>query len=146
MSGKHFTLTLETAQSAEKVFEAITRVRDWWTGFFGEELMGETEKLNDTFSFRAGDGAHYSEHQLVEVVPGKKIVWLTTNSDLNFIQQKDEWTGTKVIFEIKREEGKTKLVFTHEGLTPDVECYNACSPAWTQYLQQKLLPLINADK
>lgn len=146
MSDKHFILTLETAQSAEKVFEAITRVRDWWTGFFGEELMGETEKLNDTFSFRAGDGAHYSEHQLVEVVPGKKIVWLTTNSDLNFIQQKDEWTGTKVIFEIKREEGKTKLVFTHEGLTPDVECYNACSPAWTQYLQQKLLPLINADK
>lgn len=146
MSDKHFTFTLETVQSPEKVFTAITQVRDWWTGFFGEELTGATEKLNDTFSFRAGDGAHYSEHKLVEVVPGEKIVWLTTKSDFNFIQQKDEWTGTKVIFEIKKEGDKTKLVFTHKGLTPDVECYNACSPAWTQYLQQKLLPLINADK
>lgn len=48
-----------------------------------------------------------------------------------------------VNFEISEKDGKTRLVFTHEGLTPEVECYNACAPAWSEYLQNRLLPLIN---
>ncbi|WP_425476370.1 hypothetical protein [Paraflavitalea speifideaquila] len=51
-----------------------------------------------------------------------------------------------MIFDITEKGGKTQLVFTHEGLTPEVECYDSCAPAWTQYLQNKLLPLINSGK
>jgi hypothetical protein len=28
-------------------------------------------------------------------------------------------------------------------LTTESECYEACVPAWSQYLQHKLLPFIN---
>ena len=41
---------------------------------------------------------------------------------------------------------KTQLVFTHEGLTPEIECYESCAPSWSQYLHTKLLPLINTGK
>ncbi len=143
MTTKNFTLTLLTDKTPEKVFQAVKNVRNWWSGFYSEEIIGDTEKLNDEFSFRAGGDVHYTEHKLIEVIPDKKLVWLITKSNLNFIEKTDEWTGTKMIFDISKKGNKTQLTFTHEGLTPEVECYDACAPAWTQYLENKLLPLIN---
>ncbi len=142
MSKKDFTITLTVNQAPEAVFKAIVNVRGWWSGYYSEEFEGSTEKLHDEFSFRAGEGLHYSKQKLVEVQSNKKIVWLITESALSFLENQDEWTGTKVIFEISKEDNKTKLTFTHEGLTPEIACYDSCAPAWTQYVQNKLLPLI----
>jgi uncharacterized protein YndB with AHSA1/START domain len=146
MSNQNFSVTLIVDQTPEEVFNAVSNVRKWWSGYYAEEIVGSTEKLNDVFSFRAGGGAHYSKQKLVEVIPNKKIVWLVTDSELSFLEKKDEWIGTKIIFEISKKGSKTQLVFTHEGLVPGVECYDACSPAWSQYLQNKLLPLIKKSK
>lgn len=146
-----FRQTLLTEQTPPEVFQAVTNVRDWWSGFYSEEIKGSTEKPGDEFSFSAAGGAHYCKLKLVEVVPDKKVVWLVTESKLSFLEKMDEWTGTKVIFEISERDGKsdgcrTQLIFTHEGLTPEIECYESCAPAWSRYLQNKLLPLINAGK
>jgi hypothetical protein len=146
MSKKDFTTTLLVNQTPEEVFKAVINVRGWWSGYYSEEFKGGTEKLNDEFSFRAGGGAHYSKQKLVEIIPSKKIVWLITESELNFLEKTDEWTGTKVIFEISTKGGNTQLTFTHEGLTPEIECYDSCAPAWTQYVQNKLLALIGTGK
>lgn len=143
---KDFTITLVIDQTPEEVFNAVTNVRSWWSGYYAEDIKGDTEQLNDEFSFRAGNGAHYSKQKLIEVIPNKKIVWLITDSKLDFLEKKDEWTGTKVVFDISTKNNKTELVFTHEGLTTEIECYNSCAPAWLQYLQNKLLPLINNGK
>ena len=142
MKNKNFTTAIIVDQTPEEVFNAIRNVRGWWSGYYSEEIKGDTEELNDEFSFRAGGGAHYSRQKLVEVIPNKKVVWLVTDSKLDFLEKKDEWTGTKVIFDISTKGNKTELVFTHEGLIPEIECYNSCAPAWSQYLQNKLLPLI----
>ena len=146
MANTDFTYTLLTDRTPHEVFQAITNVRGWWSGYYSEEIKGNTEKLNDEFSFSAGDGIHYSEQKLVEVIPDKKIVWLVKNSKLSFLKHQDEWNGSKIIFEISKKGSQTQLVFTHVGLTPAVECYEACAPAWSQYLQNKLLPLINNGK
>lgn len=140
MATKDFTLTLLTDQAPQKVYQAIKNVRAWWSGYYSEEIIGNTENLHDEFSFRAGDGVHFTKHKLIEVIPDKKVVWLTMESDLSFINKKDEWTGTKVIFEISKKGDQTQLKFTHEGLTPQVECYDACAPTWTQYLQNNFCP------
>ncbi|NML22005.1 SRPBCC domain-containing protein [Pseudoflavitalea sp. G-6-1-2] len=144
MASKDFTYTITTDRSPEEVFKAVLNVRNWWVGYYNEVIKGGTEKLDDEFTFLAGDGVHYSRQRLVEVIPNKKVIWLITDSKLSFIEKTDEWVGSKVIFDISEKAGKTKLVFTHEGLTPEVECYDSCAPAWTTYLQNKLTPLINA--
>lgn len=146
MSKNDFTTSLLVSQTTEEVFKAVLNVRGWWSGYYLEEFTGDTEKLNDEFCFRAGEGAHYSKQKLVEVIPGKKIVWLITESELTFLENAHEWTGTRVIFEISKKDGKTQLTFIHEGLTPEMECYDSCAPAWTQYVQNKLLSLINTNK
>ena len=146
MKNKNFTTTIIVDQTPEEVFNAIRNVRGWWSGYYSEEIKGDTEELNDEFSFRAGGGAHYSRQKLIEVIPNKKVVWLVTDSKLDFLEKKDEWTGTKVSFDISTKGNRTELVFTHEGLVPEIECYNSCAPAWSQYLQNKLLPLITKGK
>lgn len=144
MGTSDFTFTLLVDQSPEVVFRAISNVRNWWSGFHAEEITGDTEKLDDKFSFYAGGGAHYTEHKLVEVIPNKKVVWLTTSSNFSFVENPSEWTNTEVIFEIFEKGNQTQLVFRHKGLTPELECYNICTASWTQYLKDKLLPLINS--
>jgi len=146
MKTQDLTITMQVDQTPEEVFNAIRNVRGWWSGYYSEEIKGDTKKLNDEFSFRAGGGAHYSRQKLIEVIPKKKVVWLITDSKLDFLENKDEWTGTKVIFDISTKGDKTQLVFTHDGLTPEIECYNSCAPAWSQYLQNKLLPLITSGQ
>ena len=61
MTAADFTFTLETENSPEQVFRVIRDVRSWWSGLYAEEFTGETENLHDEFSFRAGEGAHYSK-------------------------------------------------------------------------------------
>ena len=146
MKIQDFKVSLLVDQTPEKAFQAISNVRGWWSGLYSEEIEGSTENLNSEFTFRAGPGVHYSKQRLVEVIPNKKIVWLVTDSELNFLKKKHEWTGTKIIFEISKKGNKTEVVFTHEGLSPRIECFDACSNAWSQYIQQSLFNLVSTGK
>ena len=139
MQNQNFTTTLLVDQTTAEAFDAIKNVRGWWSGLHSEEFKGDSEKLNDEFTFRAGGGAHYTKQKLVELIPNKKITWLVTDSKLTFVEKQDEWTGTKISFDISKENNKTKIVFTHLGLVPEFECYGGCAPAWTQYIQERLL-------
>jgi len=65
----------------------------------------------------------------IEVVPNEKIVWLITDSNLNFVESKNEWSRTKIVFEISEVNKKTQVGFTHLGLVNEFECYDACSNA-----------------
>jgi len=82
----------------------------------------------------------------IEVIPNEKVVWLVKDNYFKFTQDESEWTGTKIIFEISKQDGKTQLRLTHEGLVPEYECYDICSNAWTQYIQQSLRNLITTGK
>ncbi len=143
MKASDFKLTLLTERTPQEVYQAILKVRDWWTGYHNEEFTGSTENLNDEFSFSAAGGVHQCTQKIVEVIPNEKVVWLVTKSVLGFVEKTDEWIGTQIVFEISNTGGKTQLTFTHKGLTTEIECYNSCAPSWTNYLQNKLLPLIN---
>ena len=146
MENQNFITIILVDKSAEEVFNTILDVRGWWSGLYSEKIEGSSSKLKDEFTFRAGKGAHYSKQKLIELIPNKKIVWLVTDSKLSFLKNESEWIGTKISFEIFKQDDKTKIVFTHRGLVPQIECFNSCSNAWTQYIQEKLLTLITTRK
>jgi len=134
MKKDNFSYSFKTPKRAEEVFELLLHIDQWWFGLYDETIKGESEKLNDAFTFKAGDGAHYTSQKLVELIPNKKVVWLVTDSNLSFLKDTSEWNNTKISFELSTEGDKTNVQFTHEGLVPKIECYDACSTAWTGYL------------
>ena len=146
MSNQHFTKTILVDQSPAEVFPVILNVRKRWSGLYDESFEGRSERLGDEFSFFAGGGAHYSKQRLVEFVPNQKVSWLVTDANLSFVDDTREWVGTKISFEISQEKDKTKIVFTHVGLIPGFQCYESCAPAWTQYLDEKLVKAITKEK
>jgi hypothetical protein len=135
MENKNYTFSFESTKTQNHIFETLLNVRQWWKGLYGEDIKGSSEKLNDEFTFNAGDGVHYSKQRLVELELNKKIVWQVIESHLSFVKKTDEWTNTKISFEISKQEGKSKITFTHQGLVPKTECYKNCAGAWTQYLE-----------
>ena len=140
MDNQNFTVSFLVDQTPKEAFNAIQNVPGWWT----ENLQGSTQQLNDEFEVRLGD-VHYSKQKLIEVITNKKVVWLITDSRLNFVKDKSEWTGTKISFEIAEKDGKTQVRFTHSGLVPEIECYRDCSNAWGYYVNS-LHSLITTGK
>ena len=138
MNNEDFTITLVTDQATTTVFNAINNVYGWWS----EDFKGSSDKLQDEFEVNFGD-MHRSTQKLVELVPGKKVVWQVLDSNLSFLTNKSIWTGTKIIFDISVHDNKTQLRLTHQGLVPEIECFKDCSKGWNYYIRQSLLPLIN---
>jgi hypothetical protein len=141
MTKHDFTTTLLVDQTPKQVFNAINNPQDWWSG----EIAGSAGKLNDEFTYRYKD-LHFSKQRVVEMIPDQKVVWLVTESQINYAEDKSEWTDSKISFEISEQGNKTQLRFTHLGLVPEIECFESCSNSWSQLIQQSLLSLIITGK
>jgi len=135
MKNQNFQYSFISSKNTNEVFAHLLNPNNWWVGLFGETIEGKSENINDEFSFRAGNGMHYSHQKLIELIVDKKIVWLVTDSNLSFLKNTNEWAKTKICFDIEEVDNNTSITFTHDGLIPQIECYGGCSGAWTQYLQ-----------
>jgi hypothetical protein len=141
MNTLDFNITILVDQTPEAAFNAINNVRGWWS----EEIEGPTEKLNDEFKYHYED-VHRCQMKITESVPGQKVVWLVLENYFKFTEDKNEWTGNKIIFDIAEKDNKTEIQMTQQGLVPAYECYDICRDAWTTYIQKSLRNLISTGK
>ncbi len=141
MKSQNYTTAFKVDQTPEEAFAAINDVRGWWSG----NIEGSTDKLGDEWTYRYKD-IHYSKQKITELIPGKKVVWHVLDSYLNFIEDKTEWNDTKITFDISKKGDQTEVRFSHMGLTPEVECYDACTNAWGGYVNSSLRNLISKGK
>jgi uncharacterized protein YndB with AHSA1/START domain len=136
-----FTATFTVDQTPEEVFAAINNVRGWWSG----EIEGSTDKLGDVWTYRYQD-MHYSKHEITEFVPGQRVVWHVLDGLVNFTEDKTEWTGTDIAFDISPKADQTEVRFTHLGLVPEFECFENCSNAWGFYIKASLRDFITTGQ
>jgi hypothetical protein len=139
MKSNDYSTSFAVAQSAQEAFAAINNVRGWWS----EDIEGRTDEFGARFKYRYKD-VHLCTLtlQIIEFVPAKRVVWLVLNNYFSFTEDKTEWKGTKIIFDIASHRESTEVRFTHLGLVPDDECYSACSRGWSAYIKSSLRQLI----
>ncbi len=141
MNTRNYTASFTVDQSPQAVFDAINNVRGWWS----QAEEGHTDKLGAVFYHHYQD-VHRCTFKITELVPGKKVAWHVLHNDFSFIQDKTEWNGTDVIFDITKKGDMTEVRFTHVGLVPANECYGVCSNAWGQYITGSLRKLITTGR
>ena len=133
MTKQDLTMTLQVEQTPQEVYNAINKVGDWWT-----KIEGSSQKLDDAFTVRFGKV--YITSQLVELVPGQKVSWTVTDSNV------EEWINTQIKFDISAKDSTTAINFKHVGMHPGLNDYQGCVKGWNRFLNDSLVKLIAEGK
>jgi hypothetical protein len=126
-------------RTPDVAFDTIAEVRSWWTG----DIVGESGRVGDVFTYRHED-LHVSTQRVTDLEPGRRVVWHVDDARLSFVADPTEWIGTDIVFELEPVGEGTRVTFTHVGLDPRIECYEACSSAWGYYVTERLPEVILA--
>lgn len=141
MTDRSYITSFTVDQTPAQAFAAIIDVRGWWS----EEIEGGAGRVGEKFKYRFEE-IHRCQIQVRELIPSRRIVWRVLDNYFSFTQDRSEWKGTDIIFEIARKGDQTEVTFTHLGLVPDYECYDACSEGWHTYVNGSLRDLIATGK
>ena len=119
----------------EPVFKAITKhVQEWWGN-----TDSPVSKQGDVFT--TSFASTFWKFEISELDENTRIVWNCI--DARHIHEgydgiEKEWVGTSVEWNIETKEDGTLLSFTHNGLVPELNCYEICYPAWERFVTQSL--------
>jgi hypothetical protein len=124
----------------KEAFEKIARVKEWWA----KNFKGKAEKLNDQFTVRFRET--FVDFGITEALPDKRIVWTVTDCNLHWLKDKKEWQNTRVVWEIIPEGKSIRVIMTHVGLVPEIECFDNCRTGWDGFIKGSLLKFLNEGK
>ena len=141
MGNNNFNSSISAKISADEAIKRISNVPGWW----GVTFTGSAEKQNDTFIVKMSEDSFFN-FTVAELTPAERVVWLVTDCNMPWYSDKKEWADTKLIFDLHEHNGVTELKFTHDGLTPNLECYKDCDPGWTHWIKTSLFSYFTTGK
>ncbi len=107
----------------DDVYATLTTIdglAGWWT----EDTSGDAD-LGGVITFRFGDSG--IDLRVVEHETGRCVVW-------DVVGEAGDWTGTRIRFDLKEEDGHTVILFSHLGWQQPVEFMHHCSTKWAMFL------------
>lgn len=134
-----YKTSITVTVSCDKALAAIANVPGWWANNF----KGSAASAGDRFTVRFGETfvdfeiAHPTAHE---------VTWKVTDCNLHWQDEKKEWKGTHIIWQVNDTGEGTRIDMTHIGLLPTVQCYADCKKGWTENINKSLLHFINNGK
>jgi uncharacterized protein YndB with AHSA1/START domain len=123
----NYRAELTFAAPPAALFDAFTTldgIAGWWT----EQVTGcGAEGGELTLGFPNSDGPRVVLH--VDTAQRSSIVWSVR--DVPPLPAWQEWAGTRIAVRLEPDgDGGTMMQFEHEGLNPQLHCYDTCSRGW----------------
>jgi uncharacterized protein YndB with AHSA1/START domain len=116
------------------VYTALT-TREGLAGWWAVDTVG-TGAVGDVLEFRFELGG--IDMRVVELVPDDRVVW-------EVVAGPDEWIGTYVSFDLRKDGDWTVVLFAHKGWSEPVEFMHHCSTKWALFLMS-LKELVETGK
>jgi len=119
----------------EKIYNAVTTqkgIASWWS-----EHNNAKARVGSVYRISFG-GNYFKEIKVVELVPGKKVVW-------EILDATPEWLNTQVVFDISMGNESAELRFSHAGWKKQTDMFAQCSYHWGIYLGN-LKTYVETDK
>jgi uncharacterized protein YndB with AHSA1/START domain len=117
---------VQFSKPPEVVFDALTTLAGlagWWSPVTGSGATGGELRLDH----------NHPDPLVISVAAAdrpRSVAWTVLAYPLN-----PEWVGTHITFTLRPSRaGGTILEFRHDGLTPQLECYDHCSRGWDYFL------------
>lgn len=133
---QNYQYTISAGVSAADAYRKVARVSDWWN----KAATGKAQESGDRF--RVDFGSTWVAFKVIEAVPNRRLVWSVEDCHLHWLEDKTEWKGTEVVWDIAAVDGVAEVKMTHVGLTPEVECFGACEAGWNFHVGKSLLKLL----
>ncbi len=138
MKHTDYSRQLTVSASPEQVYQALSRdIGVWW----GNSNEGVTS-VGDTVTIGFEENPSQWTFEALELMEAKRVVLVCIESDHHHeglpgtIQH--EWLGTQLIWQINEDDAGTHIEFTHQGLTPELTCYDVCQSGWNHYFGEGL--------
>jgi uncharacterized protein YndB with AHSA1/START domain len=115
--------------SPNEVYKALT-TRDGLAGWWTNDTQGEGNKVGRVIRFRFSvDGKEIGgfDMKVLELRPDASVLW-------QVIDGPQEWIGTKIVFDLKKERDWTIILFRHQGWKEPVEFMHHCTTKWGIFL------------
>lgn len=110
---------------ARTVYRAITEqegIAGWWT----RDTVAEP-KVGTVAEFTFGDRYH-NEMRIVALEDDSRVEWECLVGD-------PEWVGTRLVFSLEENEGRTTVRFSHGGWRDMTDFFASCNFNWGFYMR-----------
>ncbi|HET7126301.1 MAG TPA: SRPBCC domain-containing protein [Lysobacter sp.] len=110
--------------SPDRVYDALATtdgLSGWWT-----DDVGGNAGAGGRLHFQFGNTGFF-DMQVLETEPGERVLWRVVDGP-------QEWIGTRIAFDLKREGDYTIVLFRQQGWKEPVEFMHHCSTKWAVFL------------
>jgi len=139
MTEKNYTRTISVNASPRAIYQALTEgFEQWWTSADGNGFKQTGDRIKFTFPPLV---SHWTlEAKVLEANERVELECVEAYHDFNDHEDtpKQEWLGTNLIWTIISYDDHTDLQFTHDGLTPDLHCFDVCEAGWDMFFVSSL--------
>ena len=137
---KDYQTSILMSTSRPILFSAISEnLAEWW---------GKQDNIIDQAKvvFKVSWGEPWYEFKVIHFERNKEMVWECIDANQKIVDLENiekEWVGTKIIWTLtKLSDARTELQFKHEGLVPELLCFDFCSKSWDHFLKESLVKYV----
>jgi len=119
---KHYLIVRSSPEQIYKTLTTKEGAANWWT------IQTEIGcKVGDVNTFDFGERYH-NIMKIVDLQPNKRVEWECIKGD-------KEWIGTRLTFEIEKQDNNSILRFTHNNWREETDFFASCNYHWGYYMR-----------
>jgi len=134
---------IEVSASADTAYRALTKeFGSWWT-----RTVTVFDRVGDHVTFKFPPQESFWIFEATRLEQGRCVELLCIEAH-HLIADKpkadrEEWLGTRIEWLIEPAGEMTAITFRHDGLKPDLDCWEVCEAGWNHFFVGSLQSYLN---